>query len=293
MKSLLLRLHRRLYPLLDRAGIHLLPKHYYSPVPDHAWLRSHPEAWQRPLELDWNLDEQLAWLEEVMRGHEDEARALDVDPELGQGYGAVEEQVLYGFVRSWRPERIVEVGGGVSTGVMAAASARNERPSEITTIEPFPRPALQRLGGVKLLRQLSQLVPATVFASLAAGDLLFVDSTHVAKTGSDVVRLYLEIVPALAAGVYVHVHDVTLPYLFHRTFGNDFYDWQESALVFALLTGNAGLRVRCCLSALHYERQDELRRLFPGYQPQPERDGLATGPGNFPSSLWLEVRQPS
>jgi len=289
VKSALRRLYLRLFPLLDRAGIHLLPKHYYSPVPDHAWLQAHPEAWRRPVELDWDLNEQLAWLEGVMRGHEQEARDLEVDRGLGLGYGTVEEQVLYGFVRSQRPGRIVEVGGGISTGVMTAAAARNERPSEITTIEPFPRPALERLAGVKLVRQLTQLVPVAVFAALGAGDLLFIDSTHVAKTGSDVVRLYLEVVPALATGVFVHVHDITFPYLFHRTFGSDFYDWQESVLVLALLTGNDRLRVRCCLSALHYERQDELRRLFPDYRPQPERDGIATGPGDFPSSLWLEV----
>jgi hypothetical protein len=189
-----------------------------------------------------------------------------------------------------RPARIVEVGGGVSTAIMAAAAGPE---TQITTIEPYPSPALRSLARVELREEPSQLVPQSVFDQLRAGDLLFVDSTHVVKTGSEVLRLYLEVVPQLPSGVFVHIHDVMLPYLYHREFGRDWFDRQETSLVLALLTGNERLEVLCCLSALHYERRRQLHELFPDYDPQGELvDGLGDPdrPGDFPSSLWLRTR---
>jgi hypothetical protein len=292
---------RRLFRLLDRHGVHLLPKHYYGPVPDYAWLEAHPTAWRRRIELggvEWNLDDQLSWLEGICRDHHKEVIGSGWYANLssagfGWGYGLLEGQVLHCFIRACRPARICEIAGGVSTAVMARATAMNAAEGggqpRITTIEPYAWDGIRALEGVEVVAEQMQLVDGAVFASLQAGDLLFIDSTHVLKTGSELHRLYLEIVPALPAGVVVHVHDVTLPYLYQRTFGRDFFDWQETALVLALLTHNSRLRPLCCLSALHYDRPDELRRILPDYRRQNATDGLApfVPEEHFPSALWL------
>lgn len=295
-------LFRRAYRPLDRAGIHVLPKHYYSPIPDYAWLDRHPEAWRRPVAFSgvtWDLDAQLEWLETICSEHASEVdgHALHrrlVDEGYGLGYTAVDTTVLHCVVRKLRPARVVEIGGGVSTAIVAGAGGRDleegKEPPQITTVEPFPSEALASLPGVDLVPRHAQLVGDDVFARLDPGDLLFVDSTHVVKTGSELLRLYLEVVPALPPGVLVHVHDVTLPFLHHRTFGSDPYDWQETSLLLALLTHNARLRILCCLSALHYARPDELKRLFPAYRPQGAQDGLVdstNADGDFPCGLWL------
>jgi hypothetical protein len=65
---------------------------------------------------------------------------------------------------------------------------------------------------------------------MEAGDLLFIDSSHAVKTGSEVLRIYLEIIPGLPAGVYVHVHDINLPYLYSRDALSAYYASQETAL---------------------------------------------------------------
>ncbi len=79
--------------------------------------------------------------------------------------------------------------------------------------------------------------------SLGAGDLLFIDSTHVVRTGSELAHIYLELIPRLQPGVVIHIHDIYLPYLYSPDIYESMFDWQETTLVAALLTGNPGLRV--------------------------------------------------
>jgi len=289
---------------LDRVGLHVLPKHYYSSVPDMAWLRKHRNAWQKPASLvgvRWNLDEQLEWLRKICRGYYAEVQGLSLYRQalasgVGLGYGPIESQVLHCFIRSAGPRTIIEIGGGVTTALMAEASKMNARDggrsARLVSIEPFPNPVLRALPDVTHIEQTGQEVSASVFDQLEAGDLLFVDSTHVVKAGSDVLRIYLEIIPRLKPGVFIHIHDIYLPYLYPRDLLNNFFDWQESSLVLALLTNNPRLSVLCCESALHYERAAELKQILSDYQPEPNENGLSPNgrrTGDFPSSLWLKT----
>ena len=303
LRRRLKRLSFALFLLLDRLGIHLLPKHYSAPVADRAWLRKNPSLWQRPAPLagiDWNLDDQLAWLDGIAGPYYDEVAGLSryselVSDALGPGYGPVESQVLHCFVRAAAPDRVVEVGGGVSTAIIASAAAMNAEEgrslTKIVTVEPFPAPALASMPGVELVREPAQAVEPALFGKLRQGDLLFIDSTHTVKTGSELMRLYLEIVPALPAGIVIHVHDIYLPYLYAPDVLSSYLDWHETSLLLALLTGNERLRVLCCLSALHHDRPDSLRRVLTDYRPRPDRRGLAEehAQDHFPSSLWLET----
>jgi hypothetical protein len=285
---------------LDRAGVHVLPKHYYTPVADRAWLRSHPSKWRRALSLEWDYDAQLAWLRDVCRKHYGEVAGFRAYRELvaqgfGPGYGLVESQVLHCLVRSQAPARIVEIGGGVTSAIMARAARMNAeegRPgSRITTVEPSPWLPLLAVEGIELLRITGQDAPRELFDELGNGDVLFIDSSHAVKTGSEVQRLYLEIVPGLAEGVTIHVHDIYLPYAYSPWVLHDYFDPQETALVAALLQGNDRLEVLCCESALHHKRPAQLAEILGDYHPQPMRDGLSEpdAGGHFPSSLWLRT----
>jgi hypothetical protein len=279
------RVFREAFPLLERAGVHVLPKSYFSQVPDFAWLRANEGLWRRPVAIrgvDWNLDEQVRWLKDVCTAHANEVQdpwyETQAARHLGVGFGPFDAMILHCFIRHARPERIVEIGGGESTGIMAAASRLNKRegsPStRITSVEPYPSPELAELEGVELVPELAQALPDSTFQALGHGDLLFIDSTHTVKTGSEVLRLFLEVIPALPPGVHVHVHDVVLPYLFRRSFGWDPYDWQETALLLALLINNSRLRLRFCGSALEQERIAAIREVFPSYRPRRVERGL-------------------
>lgn len=283
----------------------MLAKHYYSEVPDYARLRRHPELWRRPIALEplgLDLDEQLHWLGRTCAGYQHEVAdpawyAALTDRMPGDSLGRSDAQLLHCFVRTHRPRRVIEVGGGLSTAVLVGAARANEAEgashADITTIEPFPSAELLALDGASIVHARAQGVPATLFDELVSGDLLFVDSTHAVKTGSEVVPIFLEVIPALAPGVVVQIHDVNLPYLHHRLFGRDPYDCQESVLLAALLVGNERLRVLSCGSALHYLRLDDLRRILPTYAPKPDRGGIEVGPttgGDFHCSTYLVVR---
>jgi predicted O-methyltransferase YrrM len=304
-RSIKNRVSTSLFLSLDRVGVHVLPKHFYTPVSDYQWLRHNKEAWTKPWDMrgvDWDPDGQLGWLAECCGEHLDEVAGLHLFERLqaaglGFGYGPIESQVLHCFLRRYAPRRIVEVGSGVSTACMLEAVGRNVaegRPaSEITCIEPFPKKQLERVEGVRHLRCPVQTIDRCVFDQLEAGDLLFIDCSHAVKTGSDVVTLYLNVIPRLRPGVFIHIHDINLPYLYCRETMTTFFEWQETAMLAALLTGNQRLTVKASLSALHYTRQDALRRILPDYRPQQSEQGLSRPDDDsefhFPSSIYLQM----
>lgn len=299
------RLLPRINSVTERARIRIEPLHYYSNIADRRWLRGHRTLWQRPVQLqgtEWDLDAQLDWLRPMTAAHVHEVVGLDAyraasSGIFGPGYGPIESQVLHCYVRAHAPSHLIEVGSGVSTATAAAASRTNlseGRPdTTITCIEPFPRPGLRDLSGIDLLENPCQDVPLETFTDLDRGDVLFIDSTHAVRTGSELPYLYLEVLPALRPGVVVHIHDIYLPFLFSPFVLDDVFDWQETVVLAALLTGNEHLQVRCCLAALHHDRAADLQSLLPDYRPAATPGGLAPealgSSTHFPSSIWLEV----
>lgn len=116
----------------------------------------------------------------------------------------------YALVRASRPRRIVEVGSGHSTRFLARAVADEGLATRITAVDPQPRASLQGLA-VEWLPVPVQKVAPELFAGLAPNDILFIDSSHQNRPGSDVAFLLENALPRLASGVRVHFHDVFLP----------------------------------------------------------------------------------
>ncbi|MCW2750795.1 MAG: methyltransferase family protein [Aeromicrobium sp.] len=291
----------------SRLGVRVEPLHYYSNIADRRWLNQNPDLWQLPFQergIAWDLDDQLEWLRSVTDPYATEVKGLEAFRVLtgeafGPGYGPIESQVLHSFVRARAPRRVIEVGSGVSTAITRGAGALNAAEGrgdvQITCIEPFPQPALRELQGVELHETPSQSAPRELFERLEPGDLLFIDSTHAVRTGSELPFLYLDVIPGLPDGVDIHIHDIYLPYLFNPWVLSDVFDWQETVLLTALLTNNDRLSVSCSLSALHHGRTDELRELLPDYDPAPMPNGVADDPigdRHFPSSTWLRTHPP-
>src|SRR5262249_25805410 len=150
----------------DRLGFHFLPKHYYTPVPDYAWLRANRALWDKRADLyslEWDLDSQLTWLTEICKNYRSEVTGLSSYRQLtqyGPGYGEVESQVLHCFCRAMQPQKIIEVGSGVSTACMANACPST---TEITCIEPYPRDALRNFSRISLIEEMVQAVNSSVF----------------------------------------------------------------------------------------------------------------------------------
>jgi hypothetical protein len=161
----------------------------------------------------------------------------------------------YAIVRQEKPGHIIEVGSGHSTRFMAQAVRDGGLPTRITCIDPAPRASLNKLG-VEHRQALLRDADPRVFEALTAGDILFIDSSHIAMPGTDVDRLFLDVLPRLAAGTLVHIHDIALPYAYPAIW--EWRGYNEQLLAGALLQGGYEL-----LFASHYlvrDRSDALRR---------------------------------
>ena len=268
---------------LERVGLQVVVKSFYSPIPD---LRSlPPEAWERKSGLagiDFDLDRQLDFLEHelapfVSEFHAAAPTAADGYRFDNDSYGPVDAETLYAMVRRSKPARIVELGSGFTTLVLGRAAlangAQGARP-ELRVFDPYPGVAGPETAGVTSFERLpAQEVPLDLFAELREGDVLVVDTTHTVKLGGDVNRIVLDVVPRLGSGVLVHFHDIFLPWEYPRTWLERYgLFWTEQYLLQAFLSGNDRFRVVCALYALARAHPDALARIFPSWS-----DGVAPG----------------
>jgi predicted O-methyltransferase YrrM len=221
-----------------------------------------------------------AVLDEIAR-RRDALRALEGGPERARWsqdwFPRLDAAAAYALVRRERPARIVEVGSGHSTRFMARAVADGGLPTAITCIDPAPRAAIAALHLTQFPAVLAEADPA-VFAALGPGDVLFIDSSHIAMPGTDVDRLVLDVLPRLPAGVLLHVHDILLPDAYPPAWA--WRGYNEQTVVGALL-GGGGWEI---LFASHYAAT----RLAP--EVTAAVGDLPLVPGACETSLWLRKR---
>jgi predicted O-methyltransferase YrrM len=289
-----------------RAGVVVLPNHYYASIADVHELHRLRKLWAKRsamIGVDMNVAAQADELLRMVKAFEPEYRGNAVYMEgtakgFGPGFGYIEAQCLHGVLRALKPRRVCEVGSGVSTYCTLRALGRNESEghcARLTCIEPNPSKFLRSMRGkgVELIERPVQAMDPDFFRALEAGDLLFIDTTHAVKPGGDVIYLYLEVLPRLRPGVIVHIHDIYLPYLYQRDLLQlrNLFQWSETALLLAFLVNNHRLSVLFCLSLLHYDAPAVLSEVFPEYRPQPADDGLCAraATGHFPSSIYLRM----
>jgi methyltransferase family protein len=242
----------RLHEHSLQTGLVVMPEHWGTPVyrpaalPDSVWSGTF-EAGVR-----YDVETQLRFFAEVCH-FRDELAALDITPPPGGDlecrrfywrnteFSHGDAALYYSLIRHLAPERLVEVGGGYSTLLALEGLRRNGRGS-VTCVEPLPRPFLERdLPGLCLDRRPVQELPISFFTNLTAGDILFVDGSHICKTGSDVNHLLLRILPLLPAGVWIHVHDIFLPFEYPKDWVKQRLYWNEQYVLAALLANSPKL----------------------------------------------------
>jgi predicted O-methyltransferase YrrM len=285
----------------QRLGVDILPRHFYSSIPDMRQLRSETE-WQQPFEMfgvvGADISSQLAFLADMCRPFAARWPELAVyaaaEAENGQGggYGPIEAEVLHAFILRHQPKKIVQIGCGVSTSViLRAAGLAGYRP-ELVCIEPYPSAFLMRAAAARritLVKERAQSVRRDVLTNLASGDLIFVDSTHSVAPGSEVNRIILDVLPRLGAGVFVHFHDIHFPYDYQRgLLAEEMFFSLESTLLHAFLIGNARFGIAVSMSMLHYAAPEAISELLPHFDPQAGSNGLRRpGGSHFPSATYL------
>jgi predicted O-methyltransferase YrrM len=266
------------------------PGHYYSPLLDIASLApsslSMPfdgvECWEH---IELCPQEQRIYYEDLL----DRFPVLPFPIQKTDCYRYFTDNewfilsdafTLSGIIRKEKPRRIVEIGSGFSSAVMLDTLSQTHESAALTFIEPFPDRLHSLLSSSDrasstILMQPVQEVSLSVFDQLDAQDILFIDSSHVAKIGSDVNIILLRILPRLRRGVLVHFHDVFYPVSYPVNWIREGRAWNESIFLRAFLMQNRDFRVMAFNS-------------FAGYSfPELFRDRLAGFLNNTGGSMWL------
>jgi methyltransferase family protein len=269
----------RLHPNF-RGTITYPPGHFHSPLLDISGFSSNdlnlpfdgPEWWEH---LDLRRDEQRSFYNELVdrfppppfpRQKSDHYRYFSDN----NWFPLSDAFTLSAIIRKEKPRRIVEIGAGFSSAVILDTLSHTQASALLTFIEPSPNRLHTLLSGHEnavptVLEQKVQEVSLSVFDQLESQDLLFIDSSHVSKIGSDVTFILLRILSRLKPGVLVHFHDVFYPFTYPARWIRQGCAWNESLFLRAFLLGNAKFKLVAFNSYAGYSFPEVFRERFPAF----------------------------
>lgn len=261
-----------------------VPVHFYSPLPDIKDLEQR-NIWSAVSNLsgiDFRIEAQTALLSLLgnrfggeccwpLRPTDDPAQFYLQNSSFSYGCAAS----TYCMIRQHKPANVIEIGSGMSSRVIAAALTVNRREDSqcsYVIIDPYPGELVSSgcLNGAELVRSRVELLETEFFERLQAGDILFIDSSHSVKIGGDVNNLFLDILPCLAPGVVVHIHDISLPYEYPRAYAtNESFRqfWTEQYLLQGFLSFNSEFEVLLGMNYLMVDHAPLFKEVFPHYSP--------------------------
>lgn len=266
-------IQRRYFSLWQEHGVHVTRVHRFSPIPDTRTLPD--ELWTRPSELpgvDVNVAGQLGLLQEFSAFQHE----YDEFPSAPTGrvhefhfnndsLDGTDALALYCMIRHWKPRLVLEVGSGFSSRLAAQALLRNGE-GRLVCIDHDPDPVVKKgfPGLTSVLQRRSQDVHLDYYRQLQDRDILSIDSSHVSTCGGDVNYLLLDVLPRLAPGVVIHLHDIFLPSEYPRDWvRQELRFWNEQYLLQAFLAFNNEFEVILSNGYLAARHPAELRTTFP------------------------------
>lgn len=266
------------------------PGHFYSPVIDSEAFEANRalfvdpkgELWKH---IDLNPAGQLAHLQQLVS---QPALPFPETSQPGKRYYSRNDHYGYGsavflayFLASRKPRRVVEVGSGFSSAVMLDVADSLGLKTQFTFIDPYPE-RLERLltpadhQRVEVIAKPVQEVQPGCFEALESGDILFIDSSHVVKPGSDLVHLLLSIIPRLKPGVLIHFHDIVYPGTYPESWLERGFSWNETYFIRAFLLFNSSFRIVLLNEYLRHHHRETLAKWNAGVA------------GSQMSSIWIE-----
>jgi predicted O-methyltransferase YrrM len=279
------KLHRmpRTLALIERLGVFPLNDHFYEPMVrrgelDRTWPRSRSiPGIKIDLEEQWKLLDGFDYRDELQKFTErpSDPNAFYYDNSY---FGPGDADFYYSIIRKNKPKRIIEIGSGYSTRLACAAARANEaevpgQGARITCIEPFSNDAMLSALDIDLIRTPVEEVDLDLFAKLEPGDILFIDSSHMLRPEGDVLYEIQQILPRVAPGVWVHVHDIFTPrdYPPHWLIDRMSF-WNEQYLLEAFLAFNPDFRVAAALNYLCSVDRQRVRSRLPLMDLRPDAE---------------------
>ena len=289
---------KRFFSIWEKLGYHVTPVHFLEPIPPYKELLEATKRSNRTSWLSTWSNEILLPMLDIFAPYKAEYETFpetitSVTNQYHKANGyfhTIDACVLHSMIRHFKPKRIIEIGSGNSTYVSAQACLLNQRESgrevHLTAIEPFPNEILKQgfAGLSELIVERVQTLPHSMFEMLEENDILFVDSTHVLRTGGDVQYIYLEILPRLRKGVLVHIHDIFLPDEYPSEWMLDSHVFlTEQYLLQAFLLFNSAYEV---IWATHNMLTQHKELVESTLDKATRIDGHA-----YPSSFWMRKTQ--
>lgn len=251
------RVSSALQPFMDAyttAPQFVPPGHFYSAVPPLAEVRARASRifnrnCRSVAGIDLRETEQLGLLErfaEYYRDHPFTATQVKDRRYFFENpfYSYSDALFLHCMLRHIRPKRVIEVGSGYSSAAtLDTCELYLNNEVDVTFIEPYPDVLRSMLkpgdsDRIHIVEKPLQDVPLSLFKGMAANDILFIDSTHVSRVGSDVNYIFFEVLPALQRCVIIHFHDVFWPFEYPESWIEEGRQWHEAYLLRAFLEFN-------------------------------------------------------
>ncbi len=254
-----------------------VPGHFYSPVPNRADIRRALDATQQPAEIsaiDFRESEQLELLERLKVYYPEVPFPEQATSDFrftfdNPSYSWCDAIMLFSMLRELRPRRIIEVGSGYTSGLMLDVNDRFfDSKIDCTFVEPYPNLLLwllrpDELKRVTIIPTTMQEVDTDIFRTLRAGDVLFIDSSHVVKAGSDVYALLFNVLPVLARGVVIHFHDIFDRFEYPAEWLEKGFGWNEQYVLRAFLQFNSDFKIKLYTGRMIARHRDWFARWMP------------------------------
>ncbi len=279
------------YRLFQENGFHVVRNHYYGALPD---TRELAEKWWADIpylaaynkvkkaDVDKIFGNVLRWSDELKSLPREAQDGFHWDNGM---FPPLDTIFLYGMLREYQPQKMLEIGSGFSTEIALLASKHTK--TEIHCVEPYPSSRLlSREAELKKLTKLPiQDVQPEVFSELQAGDFLFIDTTHAVKIGSDVNYLIFNVLPHIKPGVFIHIHDIFLPYEYPKRWYDEIsIFWSEQYLLLAYLLDNPTVEIILPSYLLSIKEQALLHERFKDFDIWGLTKNLGGASG---ASMWL------
>lgn len=284
---------RDLYEFWEEQGFHLVPISHYSPLPTIGEAKKHYIDGAIFLHSVGAVRLNKMVNEFKLKTRDEFSKSLVANSlsgfKMDNGFFEnIDAEILYFMIRTKKPSRIIEVGSGwtsrlIYSAVKANMAEGSNYTCRYTIIDPwFDKNKIKfREKWLEILKIPVEETSQDFFKSLGVNDILFVDSSHTVKTGNDVTRIYLEILPNLNPGVLFHAHDIFLPYDYPREWVlNKYMFWNEQYLLAALLINNKKTKILWPSQYYYRSRPKDAQEIFGAV-----RDDWV-GPGSF----WVVVR---
>ncbi len=239
--------------------LYVPPGHFFSPLPSLDEIRSEEsrifgEVPDKINAVDLNAIGQLELFQKLASYYEElpfhEAQSSNFRYYLDNAAYSYGDGIFsFCMLRHISPKRIIEVGSGYSSCLILDTNELFfDGAIQTIFIEPYPKLLMSLiteddLSSIELVPERLQDVETSVFESLEPGDVLFIDSTHVSKIGSDVNHLFFEVLPRLQSGVFVHLHDIFYPFEYPKWWVYEGRGWNEAYLLRAFLQYNNQFRI--------------------------------------------------